>query len=122
MQLVRVCAGGCMFGVGFVSCVFCRLLVISMCLVIVTVHSVPLYFPSVHTATHVVCVSNQRHGHSPLPLSKQLMREALDEEADTLLVCSCYSIGKERAYLGAAAALGLKVGGGGEREGEGGRD
>lgn len=37
------------------------------------------------------------------------MREALQEEPGTLFVCSCYSIGKERAYLGAAAALGLKV-------------
>lgn len=37
------------------------------------------------------------------------MREALQEEPDTLLVVSSYHIGKERAYLGAAAALGLKV-------------
>lgn len=39
----------------------------------------------------------------------QLMREALTEEPDTLMVVSCYHIGKERAFLGAAAALGLKV-------------
>lgn len=39
----------------------------------------------------------------------QVMREALQEEPDTLLVVSSYHIGKERAYLGAAAALGLKV-------------
>jgi DNA cross-link repair 1A protein len=38
------------------------------------------------------------------------MREALHDEPDTLMVVSSYHIGKERAYLGAAAALGLKVG------------
>jgi DNA cross-link repair 1A protein len=37
------------------------------------------------------------------------MREALQEEPETLLVVSSYHIGKERAYLGAAAALGLQV-------------
>lgn len=37
------------------------------------------------------------------------MSEALHEEPDTLMVVSSYHIGKERAYLGAAAALGLKV-------------
>lgn len=37
------------------------------------------------------------------------MREALQNEPDTLMVVSSYHIGKERAYLGAAAALGLKV-------------
>ena len=38
-----------------------------------------------------------------------MMREALCEEPATLLVVSSYHIGKERAYLGAAAALGLQV-------------
>jgi DNA cross-link repair 1A protein len=43
-------------------------------------------------------------------VGSQLMREALHDEPDTLMVVSSYHIGKERAYLGAAAALGLKVG------------
>jgi len=38
------------------------------------------------------------------------MREALLDEPETLLVVSCYHIGKERAFLGAAGSLGLKVG------------
>jgi DNA cross-link repair 1A protein len=43
------------------------------------------------------------------PVLLQLMREALQDEPETLLVVSSYHIGKERAYLGAAAALGLQV-------------
>lgn len=39
----------------------------------------------------------------------QLMCEELHKESNTLMVVSSYHIGKERAYLGAAAALGLKV-------------
>jgi hypothetical protein len=45
-----------------------------------------------------------------LLVGPQLMRAALQDEPDTLMVVSSYHIGKERAYLGAAAALGLKVG------------
>jgi hypothetical protein len=38
------------------------------------------------------------------------MREALALEPRTLFVCASYHIGKERAYFGAAQALGIKVG------------
>jgi DNA cross-link repair 1A protein len=37
------------------------------------------------------------------------MRDALAAEPSTLFVCSAYHIGKERCYLGAAAAVGVRV-------------
>jgi DNA cross-link repair 1A protein len=39
----------------------------------------------------------------------QVMRAELAEEAACLFVVGSYHIGKERAYLGAAQALGCKV-------------
>eukprot|EP00775_Hariotina_reticulata_P012755 gene12755-12884_t len=39
----------------------------------------------------------------------QVMREALVEEPSSLFVVGSYHIGKERAYLGAAQALGIQV-------------
>jgi DNA cross-link repair 1A protein len=39
----------------------------------------------------------------------QVMRAELAEEASCLFVVGSYHIGKERAYLGAAQALGCKV-------------
>jgi hypothetical protein len=45
-----------------------------------------------------------------LLLLLQMMRELLVEEPATLFVVGSYHIGKERAYLGAAQALGMQVG------------
>lgn len=53
---------------------------------------------------------------SPSP-SLQAMRAELASEPHTLFVVAAYHIGKERAFLGAAEQLGVKVGAG---EGAGG--
>jgi hypothetical protein len=45
----------------------------------------------------------------------QVMRQELAAQPRTLLVVGSYHIGKERAYMGAAQALGLKVGAGRRR-------
>lgn len=42
-------------------------------------------------------------------LWSQVMQRTLEEEPASLFVVGSYHIGKERAYLGAAEALGLKV-------------
>ncbi len=48
--------------------------------------------------------------------SLQAMRAELASEPHTLFVVAAYHIGKERAFLGAAEQLGVKVGAGMGRE------
>lgn len=55
-----------------------------------------------HSSSKLLCVLL-------LLLLYQVMQQTLQEEPASLFVVGSYHIGKERAYLGAAEALGLKV-------------